>query len=97
MSILMSRLIELIDCSYSHIQDGVTTTVKSGGGYLKSVTINTKGADTITLYDSADASGTVIAEIAPNAGPVTLDYGIHFNTGLTIVSPAASDLTVAYR
>ena len=71
--------------------------VKSGAGHLRSITINTTAAGTITVYDNTAASGTVIAVIQASVSPQTLEYNVTFGTGLTIVTAAASDITVGYR
>jgi hypothetical protein len=85
---------------YAHISTATTTTVKSGPGYLESITVNTVGvtAPTITVYDNTAASGQVIAIFSGlTTGPFT--YGVGFNTGLTIVTAGATaaDITVSYQ
>jgi len=84
---------------YSNISTATTTTVKSGTGILSSITINTTAAGTITIYDSLSGAGTKIGTIAasPAIGS-TFNYNdLAFATGLTIVTAAASDITVSYR
>lgn len=87
--------------SYSHIATSTTTTVKSGAGVLHTITINALGtvASAITIYDSATATGTVIAVINSLSISGTLTYDVAFTTGLTIVSTGtvAPDITVSYR
>lgn len=89
------------ECSYSHISSNATTTVKSGAGSLRGITINTKGAsaNTATVYDNTAGSGTVIAVIDTTAAVGTLSYDIAFTTGLTVVTATgtAPDMTIAYR
>ena len=83
--------------SYSNIVTNTTTVVKSGPGVLGTVTINTTAAGIITIYDNTSAAGTKIATIA--ASPVigsTFIYNVCFTTGLTIVTAAASNITVSY-
>lgn len=87
--------------SYSHISTSTTTTVKSGAGYLKSVTVNSKGtiASTITIYDNTAGSGTVIGIIdSLNLGG-TFTFNVNIATGITIVTTGtvAPDVTVSYR
>ena len=86
--------------SYSHINSNGTVTVKSGAGWLHTITINIKGAsgNTITVYDNTSGSGTVIAVIDPTAQLVTLTFDVTFTTGLTIVTATgtAGDFTVSY-
>jgi len=90
--------------TYIHIAAGqATTTVKSGAGFLYSITFNSAAAATnvTTLYDNTAGSGTVIAIPATTSvtTPVTVQYNITFTTGLTIVTSTAngSDITVSYR
>lgn len=89
--------------SFSNITSATTTTVKSGVGQLHSITIN-KGAATgvITIYDNTAASGTKIGTITFGAAllsdpPIPALYDVAFATGLTIVTSAATDITVAYK
>ncbi len=86
---------------FNHISTLTTTTVKSGAGFLHTVTINTKGAsaNVITVYDSLTASGTVIGVIDGTAGPVTFTYDAAFSIGLTFLTATgtAADITVTYR
>lgn len=82
--------------------DPTTTSVKSGAGYLHTITINTAAASgVITVYDNTAASGTKIATITQPATLLktseTLTYDVAFSTGLTIVtSGAAQDITISY-
>jgi len=84
----------------AHINSLTTTVVKSGPGYLHSITVNSKGAtgNTATVYDNTAGSGSVLAVIDVTANLVTLLYDIQFLTGLTLVtaSGTAADLTVSY-
>ena len=86
--------------NYSHINSNGTVTVKSGAGWLHTITINTKGAtgNTATVYDNTSGSGTVIAVIDTTAQIQTLLFDALFTTGLTVVtaSGTAADLTVSY-
>lgn len=76
------------------------TVVKTGQGILHTITFNKPVATLVaTLYDSTDASGTVIGTITIPASPmpVTLHYDVTFTKGLTInTATAASDITVSY-
>src|SRR5262245_1014847 len=82
--------------SFSNITSATTTAVKSGAGVLRRLTINTTAAGAITIYDNTAASGTKIATLPSSAVVGSYEYGIKFTTGLTIVTAAASDVTVAY-
>lgn len=83
--------------SFLNITTATTTTVKSGAGFFHCVVINTTAAGTITIYDNTAASGTKIGTIVASAGVATYLYDVKFNNGLTLVTAAASDLTVSYR
>lgn len=87
--------------AYNNITTATTTNVKSGKGNLHGLTFNTQVAGaTVTLYDSTTGSGTKIGTItlpATVGEPFTLPYDVAFTTGLTIVTSAATDITVAYR
>lgn len=81
---------------FNNITTATTTTVKSGSGHLASITVNTTAAGTITVYDNTAASGNKIATLPASAVVGTYKYDLQFATGLTIVTAAASDITVSY-
>ena len=84
---------------YTNITGQATTTVKSGGGILHTICVNTPAAtETITIYDNTAASGTKIGTITVYASTnPCLTYDVNFTTGLTLVTAtASSDLTVSY-
>lgn len=87
---------------FTNITTTATTAVKSGAGFLHSVTINTPVASSvITLFDNTAPSGTKIGTITLPAtllteGPYTALYDVVFNTGLTVTTgTGASDITIA--
>lgn len=87
---------------YTNITTTTSTTVKSGAGFLHSITINTPIASSvIKIYDNTTNSGTLIGTITIPAtlleqGPYTALYDVTFNTGLTInTATGASDITIA--
>jgi hypothetical protein len=87
--------------SSTHIAGAGTTVVKSGAGVLRSVIINKAIAlGVITMYDNTTATGTVLGIITNPAvllqSQVPIDYNVKFGTGLTVVTSAADDITVAY-
>jgi len=82
---------------YRNITTATTTVVKSGAGVLKAITVNSTAAGTITVYDNTSAAGTKIATLKASVVEGTYEYNIAFATGLTIVTGAASDITVSYR
>jgi hypothetical protein len=83
----------------SNITTSTTTVVKTGGGILNSVVVNTKGttASVVTVYDNTAGSGTKIATIDSLNQVGGYIYGTQFATGLTIVTTGAPDITVTYR
>ena len=89
--------------SYTRMSTATTTTIKSGAGFLHTININKAVATgTITVYDNTAGSGTIIALITFGAAilndpPLLGLYDVAFATGLTIVTSAATDLTVSYR
>lgn len=87
-------------CKANDISTNTTTTVKSGAGFLHTLTINTKGASSnvLTVYDNTAGSGTKIATIDTTTGVTTLTFDVGFATGLTIVTATgtAADVTVSY-
>jgi hypothetical protein len=87
--------------SYTRIVTATTTTVKASQGTLHRITVNKKVASgVITVYDNTAGSGTVIAVITNPAtlldSAQTFEYGVHFKTGLTIVTGSTDDITVVW-
>ena len=83
--------------SYQNITTDMTTTIKTGPGYLR---VNTPAATgTITIYDSTAGSGTKIGTITSYASTVGCQtYDVAFWIGLTIVTATAvPDVTVTFR
>lgn len=84
---------------YLNITGTATTTVKTGGGILHTICVNTPAAtETVTIYDNTAGSGTKIGTITVFASTnPCLTYDVAFATGLTLVTAtASSDLTVSY-
>lgn len=77
-----------------------TTVVKSGAGFLHSITFNKPVATGVVKIDDAITDTTpVIGTITTpaNPQPYTVLYDVEFFTGLTLVtSTAAQDITVSY-
>lgn len=82
---------------YKNITAATTTVVKSGTGVLKAITVNTTAAGTVTVYDNTSAAGAKIATLKASVLEGTYEFNVAFGTGLTIVTGAASDITVTYR
>lgn len=87
--------------SYLNITGDATTVVKSGAGTLSRIVLNAPTAtEVITIYDNTAASGTIIGKITipTSPQPVSIEFGVAFATGLTILTATAtSDLTIVYR
>jgi hypothetical protein len=88
---------------YQNIAGAATTTVSTGKGVLVAIIVNKAIANgVITVYDNTTNSGTKIATIT---NPATLlhsqialpYYRLKYNTGLTIVTSAADDITVIFE
>lgn len=98
---------------FLNITGNGTTVVKSGVGFLHSISINNNTTSgTVTLYNNTVGSGTVIMSIqvgSPSGGLLStsgLPGPVHlvgmdskFTTGLTIVTSGSSNnnITVFYR
>lgn len=81
----------------TNITTATTTTVKSGMGVLKRIVFNKPVAlSTVTIYNNTAGSGAKIGTITNTADvkPYFLDFGSYFDTGLTIVTSGADDITV---
>lgn len=88
--------------SYTNITSATTTTIKSGQGCLVAIVVNlTVAGGVITIYDNTAASGTKIATVTYPAtllaSQTVLPYFCKFATGLTIVTSAATDITVCWE
>jgi len=82
------------------IKTATTTTVKSGAGVLRSITILGGTAGAITVYDNTAGSGTEICpQFTPGnvTVPVTLTFDTVFAVGCTIVTGAATVLSVSWE
>lgn len=96
---------------FRNITGNATTTVKSGNGVIRGISINNNntGGD-IVIYDNTAANGTKIASMSiatPSGGvlsatglqsPVYVTMTAEFTTGLTVVTSGSSnnDITVYY-
>ena len=83
-----------------NIATNTTTVVKSGAGRLYGISVNTTAAGTITVYDNTAASGTKLAVLKSSVAEgmyLQFPEGFTFQTGLTVVTAAASDITVVYE
>lgn len=80
-----------------HISTATTTTVKTGAGLLHSIVVTGGTAGTIIVYNNTAASGTVIASFSSTNALESYLFDCSFSTGLTIITSAATLLTVNYR
>lgn len=89
--------------SYTNMVTATTTTPKSSAGLLHAIIINKAVLNgVITVYDNTAGSGNKIATITFGAAllsdpPLLATYNLKFLTGLTIVTSAATDITVVWR
>jgi hypothetical protein len=81
--------------NYMNIAAAATTVVKYGRGFLHGITVNGGTLGSITVYDNTAASGTVIAAL-DTLSRQTYRYNVIFRTGLTVVTAAATNITVSY-
>lgn len=81
------------------ITSAATTTFKQGPGILHRITLNNPSGTLITVYDSLTGSGSTIAVINTpvQANPVTLEYGVEFSNGMTVVSTGTWDATIVFE
>jgi hypothetical protein len=81
-----------------HIATATTTAIKSGSGVLHTLTVNTTAAGIVTVYDDTAATGgREIAILKASVAEQTFIFDVVFRRGLTIVTAAASDLTVSFQ
>lgn len=83
--------------SSTYISSATTTTPKSVRGVLRSILLTETAAGTITIYDNTTASGTILAVFKASIVEGEYPLNISFHTGLTIVTAAASKLTVTWE
>lgn len=83
--------------SYAAITTATTTTVKSGAGFLHRLVVTGGTAGTVVVYDNTAGSGTQIANFDSASTMTSYEFNVAFSTGLTIVTGAATKVTVAHR
>ncbi|MGW8178095.1 MAG: hypothetical protein ACWGQW_04780 [bacterium] len=69
--------------------------IGTGGGLVR-IMVNGGTLGAITVYDNGAASGTVVASWTPAAAG-NWEFGVKLSTGLTVVTAAATELTVVYE
>ena len=79
------------------ITAAATSTIKTGPGHINEIRIAGGVLGAVTVYDNTAGSGTVIVPtVTPLQGQVIIS-NVEFSTGLTIVTAAATIITVSYR
>lgn len=81
----------------NYIATATTTVIKTGAGILHTITVEGGTAGTIIVYDNTAASGTIIASFASTNAIQTYIFDVAFVTGLTIITAAATQLSVSYK
>lgn len=79
---------------FANITSAATTVVHSGKCILERVVVNTTAAGAITVYNNTAGSGTKVATLPSSAAVGGYEYGCLCSTGVTVVTGAASDITV---
>lgn len=82
--------------SPTHISTATTTFVKVGAGHIHTINVQGGTAGTIIGYDNTVASGTVLFSYDSTNALATYTLDVIFGTGLTIVTSAATKLTVSW-
>lgn len=84
--------------SYKNIAGASTTVVKTGSGILSSIMVNKSvDATTVSIYDALSATNPIAIATLSGTVPILLNYnGVRFNTGLTVVTSGATDITVSF-
>jgi len=78
----------------TYIATATTTLVASGRGVLKRIIVSETAAGAITVYDNTAGSGTIIALFKASIIEQSFEIGADFAVGCTIVTAAASKITV---
>lgn len=83
--------------SYFYISTATTNVVKATAGFLHTITVTGGTTGTIIVYDNASTSGTIIASFTTTNALQTYTFDVAFGNGCTIITSAATQLTVSYR
>src|SRR5947209_3256613 len=82
---------------FAYISTATTTVVKNAAGFLHTLTVEGGTAGTIIVYDNPSGAGTIIASFDSTNALASYRFDLSFVNGLTIITGAATKLTVAYR
>lgn len=83
--------------AYNYISTATTTVVKSSAGVLARIIVNGGTTGTIIGYDNTAGSGTIIFSFDTTNALGVFGFDVAFTTGLTIVTSAATKVTIVYR
>jgi len=81
----------------TYISTATTTICKTGSGLLNTITVTGGTAGTIVVYDNTAASGTILASFSSTNALATYTFNVSFSIGLTVVTSAATLVTVSAR
>jgi len=81
----------------TYISTATTTVCKTGAGLLNTLTVTGGTAGTIIGYDNTAASGTILFSFDSTNALATYTFNVSFAIGLTVVTAAATKLTVSAR
>lgn len=81
----------------NYIATATTTVVKTGAGILHAITVEGGTAGTIIVYDNTAATGTILASFSSTNALQTYVFDVTFATGLTVITSAATQLSVSYK
>lgn len=79
-----------------YISTSATTVVSDTQGTLGSIIITEDAAGTITVYNNSAASGDIIALFKASAPVGEYKFDVRASKGITVVTGAATKLTVTY-
>lgn len=83
--------------NYSSVSTATTTLIKNGSGFIHQIRVIGGTLGAITVYDSLTATGSqIVPTVTPTAQGLLIE-DVAFATGLTILTAAATIITVSYR
>jgi hypothetical protein len=82
---------------YASVATAATTPIKSGAGFIHQIRVVGGTLGAVTVYDNTAGSGTIIVPtVTPTTAGILIE-DVTFSTGLTIVTAAATIITVSFR
>jgi len=94
----IARQGELVTTPKSYYASAAATTIlKYGAGDLHRVTVTDNAVSAMTVYDGLSAAGVVLAVLDASKTTGTMEFGIPFSDGLTIVTSGSPKMTVVYE